>query len=82
MEMSLGGNNAREKPVDRAAAFVSWVMGNDIRLGCLRLAVKSHGGLARVGVDRVLAEANNYLEFVAVKVEAPVTRKRGRPRNI
>ena len=81
MEMAVAGNNPRGTPEQRASVMAAWVGDSEIHLGCLRLAVKVHGKLARVGVDRVLEEATKYLAFVVPpKLTSVPARKRGRPR--
>ena len=83
MEMAIGGTGPREVPQDRAAAFVLWAGGDETRLACVRLAVKSHGHLARIGAGRLLEEAQKYLDFVTPPAPPEVaTRRRGRSRRI
>lgn len=89
-ELTLTGNNPRGTPVERAQQYVKWVAGDEIRLGCLRLASKSHGNLARIGVDRLIIEAQKILDFVSPAPppapppkpasQAESLRRRGRPR--
>ena len=79
IEFATVGNNPRGSPQQRASVLAAWVGDSEIHLGCLRLAMKTHGNLARVGVDRVLEEATKYLDFVAPPKPATM-RKRGRPR--
>ena len=81
IEMATVGNNPRGTPAQRASVLAAWVGDSEIHLGCLRLAMKTHGNLARIGVDRVLEEATKYLDFVAPpRMSSVAARKRGRPR--
>jgi len=80
LDLALQGNQQREMPQRRAATFEEFVGDDPIRLGCVKLAVKSHGGLARVGSERIVEEAQTYLRFVSPPPARPAAKKRGRPR--
>ena len=81
MELAMVGNNPRGSPAQRASVLAAWVGDSEIHLGCVRLAIQTHGNMARIGIDRVLEEATKYLDFVATpKMTSVPARKRGRPR--
>lgn len=89
IDLAQVSNNARGEPRERAEAMAAWVGTDEVRLGCLKLAMQIYGHNARITVGFVLSEAVNFLEFVRPprvvppKVETPkagFTRKRGRPR--
>jgi len=63
--------------------FCAFVGGDDpVRLGCLALAMKTHGGVPRCTTDQILAAAADYLYAVSSKTprtsQPRASKRRGR----
>jgi hypothetical protein len=87
LEMAIGDVPPRESVWDRARKFRGFAAGDAVKLGCLRLAMKSHGRLARISADKILFHAKEYLDFITPTSQSPqpakpAARKRGRPRKV
>jgi len=81
LELALQTNNPRENLKDRVDTFSAFVAKDEIRLGCLRVAIKTFGKNARIQADRLIDEAATFLSIVSVvpaKEDPP--KRRGRPK--
>lgn len=64
LELAVTVTGPREPTEARVDQFTAFVSGDAVRLGCLRLACKTHGHVARLSAERLVEMAVGYEKIV------------------